>query len=123
MLNVREEGGNQQKYRHSRTEKQSTPDIFLPAVGRRIQDGGRHIEEPEKIGDDKQFTERNIIVHKNMDDLITPHMPFLKPLKPKQIYDEIQYKWKQFLESDAFSHDADTPFQNKSNPPAGVDQA
>ena len=46
-------------------------------------------ETAEKIGDDKQFAEGNVIIHGNMDHLISPYIPILEPREPGEIREHV----------------------------------
>ena len=88
-MSVREKGGHKQKDRHSGAEENRRPVVIVLILEGQVQDNSRYINKPQKIGNDKYFIKRNMIINRHMDDLVFPDMSLLQPGKPNHVDEEI----------------------------------
>lgn len=62
--------GNEQKNGHSRKQKSTAFIIIVFVLKEEKSDGGRDIKKPQQIGHDEYFTKRNVVIQRDMNELI-----------------------------------------------------
>jgi len=89
-VSVGVERGYDQKQSHTCIEEDSVAVEILPVPEEEPDKNGGNICEPQKIGDDKVFTERDIVVQWKVDHMVGLAGAAFQPDKPGNIHCEIQ---------------------------------
>ena len=81
-----------QEDRHSGEQEGTGPEIIVPILKEEVEDDYSYIGEPQKIRDDENLTEGNVVVRSYVDQVIAARYRYilLQPGKPLQIDDSIE---------------------------------
>lgn len=77
-----------QEQRHARVQECNIAEEIVPVSEEEPQEYGCNVHEPEKVRDDKIFTEWNVIIQRKMDDMVGLTGAAFQPEEP----DQIKYK-------------------------------
>ena len=88
-MSVRPQGRYQQEDRHSRKEEGARPEVIILVLEEKVQNRHRDIAKPEEVGDDKQFTKRNVVVQRHVDLVVVAGHRLFQVRKPQKIDDGV----------------------------------
>lgn len=89
VMAVGPERGYQEEYCHPGKQESAGPEIVILVTEEKVHHHHRYIGKPEKIRDDEHFTERDIVIKRYMDDLVTACDSPFQVVKPRQIDDAV----------------------------------
>ena len=92
MMAVGPQGRDDQENRHAGEQEDAGTIALLFVPEEKEQYDGCHIEKPQKIRDDEQLTEGDVVIHAHMDYLVAFLVALLQPCEPYQVYDHIAYQ-------------------------------
>ena len=89
-MSVGHYGGDDQKDRHACKEKDTGFIIILFILKKEEDHHGRHIRKPQKVRNDEDLAERDVIIYGKVDHLIEPGGIHFQIVEPRQIDDSVQ---------------------------------
>ena len=90
QVSVGIEGGHNQEQCHTGIEEYNIFVKVFPVFKEQPDENGSNVSKPEKIGDDKIFTEWDEVIQWEMDHMVGQALPILEPDKPCNVYCKIQ---------------------------------
>ena len=82
MMTVGPQCGYQKEDGHSGKQEGACPEVIVPVLEKEIENRNGDVPKPEKVGNNKQFTKRNVVIERYVDLGIVAGHSFLQIGKP-----------------------------------------